>query len=131
MSNPNVALYEELKTEFASKPTRFSITEDLDDLRGALNRLWLDERLVMERYHNYNKLPTFLFEVKGEETWIFIDVLYDTVKVVIRSNHSFDSMTSALALVTGLCETDETWGTLSELTEDIFTKVDDDDEDDF
>ena len=118
MSNPNVDLYEEMKTEFASKPTRFSITEDLDDLNEALCRLSVDERLVLDRYHSHSKLPTFLFAVKGEETWIFIDVLYDTVKVVIRSNHSFESMTSALALVTGLCETDETWNTLSEFNDE-------------
>ena len=118
MTNPNVALYEELKEAFAAKPTRFSMTDDIENLGAALGRLQASEAVHLERYHTFRELPTFIFAMSDTETWILIDVLGDTTKVVIRSNDSIDAMAQAFTLVSGLSLDEITWEDLAELKSD-------------
>ena len=109
MTNPNVALYEELKEAFAAKPTRYSMTDDIDNLGAALGRLQASESVSLERYHTFREPPTFIFAMSDTETWILIDVLGDSTKVVIRSNDSIDAMAEAFTLVSGLSLDEITW----------------------
>jgi len=118
MTNPNVALYEELKEAFAAKPTRYSMTDDIDNLGAALGRLQASESVSLERYHTFRELPTFIFAMSDTETWILIDVLGDSTKVVIRSNDSIDAMAEAFTLVSGLSLDEITWEDLAELKSD-------------
>lgn len=126
MTNPNVALYEELKEAFAAKPTRYSMTDDIENLGAALGRLQAAESVSLERYHTFRELPTFIFSMSEKETWILIDVLNDSTKVVIRSNHSIDAMAEAFSLVSGTAHDEITWEDLAELKSDH----DDDSKDD-
>ena len=130
MTNPNVALYEELKEAFAAKPTRYSMTDDIDNLGAALGRLQAAESVVLERYHTFRELPSFIFSMRDQETWILIDVLNDSTKVVIRSNDSIDAMARAFALVSGTAIDDVTWEDLADLNAERDDAVKDD-EDDF
>lgn len=118
MTNPNVALYEELKDEFASKPTRYSMTDDIENLGATLSRLENSDVIELDRYHTFREMPTFLFSVRDAETWILIDVLDDSTKVVIRSNESMEAMTTAFSLVSGLTLNDATWQDLAELKDE-------------
>ena len=118
MTNQNVALYEELKEAFAAKPTRYSMTDDIDNLGAALGRLQASESVSLERYHTFRELPTFIFAMSDTETWILIDVLGDSTKVVIRSNDSIDAMAEAFTLVSGLSLDEITWEDLAELKSD-------------
>lgn len=129
MTNPNVALYEELKEEFASKPTRYSMTDDITNLGATLGRLQESADVVLERYHTFREFPTFLFAIPSKETWILIDVLNDSVKVVIRSNDSIDAMAAAFSLVSGSPIDEVTWEDLADLKSDDDDDEDEDDED--
>ena len=129
MTNPNAALYEELKDAFAAKPTRYSMTDDIDNLGSALGRLQASELVSLERYHTFRELPTFIFAMSDTETWILIDVLGDSTKVVIRSNDSIDAMAEAFSLVSGLSLDEITWEDLAELKTDRPTDPKGDDSD--
>ena len=123
MTNPNIALYEELKEAFAAKPTRYSMTDDIQNLGAALGRLQASESVSLERYHTFRELPTFIFAMSNTETWILIDVLNDSTKVVIRSNDSIDAMAEAFSLVSGRSLDEITWEDLAELKSDRSTDL--------
>jgi len=123
MTNPNIALYEELKEAFAAKPTRYSMTDDIENLGAALGRLQASESVSLERYHTFRELPTFIFAMSNTETWILIDVLNDSTKVVIRSNDSIDAMAEAFSLVSGRSLDEITWEDLAELKSDRSTDL--------
>lgn len=129
MTNPNVALYEELKEAFAAKPTRYSMTDDIQNLGTALGRLQASESVSLERYHTFRELPTFIFAMSNTETWILIDVLNDSTKVVIRSNDSIDAMAEAFSLVSGRSLDEITWEDLAELKSDRNTDLKSDESD--
>jgi len=129
MTNPNVALYEELKEAFAAKPTRYSMTDDIQNLGAALGRLQASESVSLERYHTFRELPTFIFAMSNTETWILIDVLNDSTKVVIRSNDSIDAMAEAFSLVSGRSLDQITWEDLAELKSDRNTDLKSDESD--
>lgn len=128
MTNPNATLYEELKDAFAAKPTRYSMTDDIENLGAALGRLQAADFVSLERYHTFRELPTFIFSMDGKETWILIDVLNDSTKVIIRSNDSIDAMAEAFSLISGTALDEITWEDLAELKSDCNPCIKDNDD---
>ena len=113
MTNPAQALYESILEDFAAKPTRFSAVEDLADMEAALARLSESPIAELVRSHAYNNLPTFLYELRGLETWILIDKINSRrCKIVVRSNRSIETVADALSLTTALSLGEVTWGDL-------------------
>jgi len=100
MANPNAALYEEILDDFATKPTLFSATDNLENMERALFILNADPTVTLVRYHSYSDMPTFVYELEGRQTWILID----------RSADSLDAVSDAIALASGLGRDDESWG---------------------
>ena len=112
MANPNAALYEEILEDFSMKPTYFSATEDLENMERALFILNADPNLKLVRYHSYSDMPTFVYEIEGQQTWILIDrIAGGRTKIVVRSAHSLDAVSDAIALASGMGRDDESWTT--------------------
>ena len=58
-------------------------------------------------------MPTFLYELRGLETWILIDKINSRrCKIVVRSNRSIETVADALSLTTALSLGEVTWGDL-------------------
>ena len=111
MANPNAALYEEILEDFATKPTLFSATDNLENMERALFILNADPTVSLVRYHSYSEMPTFVYELEGRQTWILIDrIAHGRTKIVVRSANSLDAVSDAIALASGLGRDAETWG---------------------
>ena len=111
MANPNAALYEEILDDFATKPTLFSATDNLENMERALFILKADPTVTLVRYHSYSDMPTFVYELEGRQTWILIDrIAHGRTKIVVRSADSLDAVSDAIALASGLGRDDEYWG---------------------
>lgn len=123
MANPNAALYEEILEDFSTKPTYFSATEDLENMERALFILNGDPTVKLVRYHSYSDMPTFVYEIEGQQTWILIDRISNgRTKIVVRSAQSLDAVSDAIALASGLGRDDESWA----IPEPAPTSYDDD-----
>jgi len=110
MANPNAALYEEILEDFATKPTLFSATDNLENMERALFILNTDPTVTLVRYHSYSDMPTFVYELEGRQTWILIDrIAHGRTKIVVRSAESLDAVSDAIALASGLGRDDEDW----------------------
>jgi hypothetical protein len=111
MANPNAALYEEILESFAAKPTLFSATDNLDNMERALFILNADPTVTLLRYHSYSAMPTFVYELEDQQTWILIDRLpHGRTKIVVRSAASLDAVSDAIAMASGLGRDDHDWG---------------------
>ena len=127
MANPNAALYEEVLEDFSMKPTSFSATEDLENMERALFILNSDPKVKLLRYHSYSDMPTFVYEIEDQQTWILIDrIAGGRTKIVVRSAHSLDAVSDAIALASGLGRDDETWSTPEPTTTPYDDPFDDD-----
>jgi len=110
MANPNAALYEEILEDFATKPTLFSATDNLENMERALFILNADPTVTLVRYHSYSDMPTFVYELEGRQTWILIDrIAHGRTKIVVRSADSLDAVSDAIALASGLGHDDDSW----------------------